>query len=246
MHRFFTKPENVCNNKIILCGTDVIHIKTVLRLKSGDRIQVLDGCGNSYTVFLTKIMSKEIECCIDFKESADDCESPLSIILGQGIVKGTGFDGIVRRAVELGVCKIDPIIAKRCISRLPPKDTIKKNERWQRIAREAAKQCGRSRIPAISLKPKSVKEFCYANRDSDLKLIFWEEEKFIKIRDLPRAERIKSLAVLIGPEGGFSSDEIGNAVEYGFQSISLGSRLLKTDTATLAILSILQNSWGDL
>ena len=246
MHRFFTAPENITDKKAILRGTDVAHIRTVLRLKSGDRVQILDGCGNCYTVTLTRVEYDGIESCIDLQEEANDCESPLGICLGQGMVKGTKFDGIVRRAVELGVGQIIPVSANRCISKLSPEDTTKKNQRWQRIASEAAKQCGRSRIPGIGPKPISVKEYCHANREADLRLIFWEEERYTRIRDLPHGNDFKSAAVLIGPEGGFASSEIGNAMEYGFQSISLGPRLLKTDTAPLAVLSILQNQWGDL
>lgn len=246
MHRFFTAPENFTDEKAILRGTDVIHIRTVLRLKSGDRVQVLDGCGNCYTVTLTHVRRDRIESRIDVKENADDCESPLRICLGQGMVKGAGFNGIVRRAVELGVGQIIPISANRCISKLSSKDTIKKIERWQRISREAAKQCGRSRVPTINLKPHSVKEFCCVNHDTDLKLVFWEEEQSTRIRNLPHKDCFKSAAVLIGPEGGFASDEIRSAMDYGFKSVSLGPRLLRTDTAPLAVLSILQHHWGDL
>jgi len=246
MHRFFTAPENITDTKAILRGTDVAHIRTVLRLKRGDRVQVLDGCGNCYTVTLAYVGNNSIDGRIDFKEEAGSCESPLTICLGQGMVKGKGFDGIVRRAVELGVGHIIPVSANRCVSKLSTKDIKNKNDRWQRIAREAAKQCGRSTVPTISPKPISVKEFCYVNRGANLKLIFWEEEKCTLIRNLLDRNDIKSAAILIGPEGGFASREIENAMEHGFQSVSLGPRLLRTDTAPLAVLSILQHCWGDL
>ena len=246
MHRFFTKPENITDRKLILHGSDVVHIRTVLRLKNGDRIQVLDGCGNCYTVTLVKTGYDIIESRIDLKEDATDCESPFFICLGQSMVKGTGFDGIVRRASELGVGQISPLSAIRCVSKLSPHDTKKKNDRWQKIAREAAKQCGRSKIPLVSLKLTSVKEFCFCNREADLRLIFWEEEESIRIKDLHNKNDLKSAAILVGPEGGFASSEIKSAKEYGFQSVSLGPRLLRTDTAALAVLSILQNYWGDL
>ena len=246
MHRFFTAPENITDKKAILRGTDVAHIRTVLRLKSGDRVQILDGCGNCYTVTLTHVEYDGIESRIDFKEDTDDCESPLMLCLGQGMVKGTGFDSIVRRAVELGVGQVIPVSASRCISKLSLEGTTRKIERWQRIASEAAKQCGRSRIPVIGPKPISVKEFCYVNSEADLKLIFWEEERSTRFRNLLRRNNFRSAAILIGPEGGFASDEIVSAMEYEFQSISLGPRLLRTDTAPLAVLSILQNHWGDL
>ena len=246
MHRFFTTPENITDEKVILRGTDVAHIRTVLRLKGGDRIQVLDGQGNCYTVILMTVRRDRIESTIFLKEDASNCESPLRISLGQGMVKGTGFDGIVRKSVELGVDKVVPVSASRCISKLSQEDAAKKIDRWSRIAREASKQCGRSRVPDIGPKSNTVKDFCFVNRESDLKLIFWEEERSLRIKDLLHKNQLNSVAILIGPEGGFSSKEVEISRKYGFQSVSLGPRLLRTDTAPLAAISILQNHWGDL
>ncbi len=240
MHRFFTTPENITDEKVILRGTDVAHIRTVLRLKGGDRIQVLDGRGNCYTVILTTVWRDRIESTISLKEDASNCESPLRIC------KGTGFDGIVRKSVELGVDKVVPVSASRCISKLSQEDAAKKIDRWSRIAREASKQCGRSRVPDIGPKSTTVKDFCFVNRESDLKLIFWEEERSLRIKDLLHKKQLNSVAILIGPEGGFSSKEVEVSRKYGFQSVSLGPRLLRTDTAPLAAISILQNRWGDL
>ena len=246
MHRFFTTPENITDEKVILRGSDVAHVRKVLRLKRGDRIQVLDGCGNCYTVILSIVGHDTIECSINSKENANNCESPLRISLGQGMVKGVGFDGIVRKSVELGVDKVVPVSASRCVPKLSQEDVTKKMDRWQRIAIEASKQCGRSRVPDIGPKLATVKEFCFFYRESDLKLIFWEEERSIRIKDLSHKNQLKSAAILIGPEGGFSSKEVESSKKYGFQSVSLGPRLLRTDTAPLAAISILQNHWGDL
>jgi 16S rRNA (uracil1498-N3)-methyltransferase len=246
MHRFFTSPENIIDKKAILYGTDVSHIRTVLRLKRGDRIQILDGCGNCYTVTLTCVSRDNIKSRIDLKEDANSCESPLMVSLGQGMVKGTGFDGIVRRAVELGVGKIIPVSSCRCVSKMSDNDVKKKLDRWSRIAREASKQCGRSKVPPVGPNATSVKEFCSANQGAGLKLIFWEEEQSLKIKDLPHKSQFDSAAVLIGPEGGFSLDEVEISRKYGFQSVSLGPRLLRTETAPLAAISIIQYHWGDL
>ena len=246
MHRFFTSPENIADEKVILRGSDVAHIRTVLRLKKGDRIQVLDGRGNCYTVILTSVGHDTIESSINSKDDANNCESPLSICLGQGMVKGTGFDSIVRKSVELGVDKVVPVSANRCISKLPREDLPKKIDRWTRIAEEASKQCGRCKVPEIGPKPISVKEFCLLNQNCDLKLIFWEEEVTIRIKDLSNKKKLNSAAILIGPEGGFSAKEVESSKKCGFQSVSLGPRLLRTETAPLAAISILQNYWGDL
>jgi 16S rRNA (uracil1498-N3)-methyltransferase len=246
MHRFFTIPENISDEKVILRGSDVIHIRKVLRLKRGDRIQVLDGCGNCYTVTLASVGREQIESSINSIENVSNCESPLKICLGQGLVKGAGFDGIVRKSVELGVDKIVPVSANRCVSNISHEDIIKKNDRWRKIAIEASKQCGRSKVPSVVSKPASVKQFCALNRESDIKIIFWEEEQSIRIKDLFYKNEFKSVAILIGPEGGFSSKEVESSKEYGFQSVSLGPRLLRTDTAPLAAIAILQYCWGDL
>ena len=246
MHRFFTILENISDEKVILTGLDVAHIRKVLRLKRGDRIQVLDDCGNCYTVILTSVGREQIESSIISKEDANNCESPLRICLGQGLVKGAGFDGIVRRSVELGIDKIIPVNANRCVSNLSQEDITKKNDRWRRIATEASKQCGRSKIPGIEPKPTSVKQFCFLNRKSDMKIIFWEEEQSIRIKDFSYQNQFKTAAILVGPEGGFTSKEVESSKEYGFQSVSLGPRLLRVDTASLAAISILQNHWGDL
>ena len=246
MHRFFITPDNITDDKVIILGTDVAHMRTVLRLKEGDRVQVLDGRGNCYTVILTRVSRDRIESTISLKDDASNCESPLRICLGQGLVKGTGFDGIVRKSVELGVDKIVPISANRSIAKLSQEDSERKINRWCRISREASKQCGRSSVPTIGPKSTTVKEFCFTNRESDLKIIFWEEERSFRIKNLLHKSQLKSAAILIGPEGGFSSKEVEISRKYGFQSVSLGPRLLRTDTAPLAAISIIQNHWGDL
>ncbi|KMP12597.1 hypothetical protein UR09_00785 [Candidatus Nitromaritima sp. SCGC AAA799-A02] len=245
MHRFFTSRENITEDTLILRGTDVPHIRNALRLKKGDRIQVLDGQGTCFTVRLTLVSRDKVEGRIDSKEDAADCESPFFVCLGQALVKGTGFDDITRRTVELGVGRIVPVKAGRCVAKLSKAESAKKMERWQRIAREASKQCGRSRVPEIG-SVVSFEEFCLSNRSADLKIIFWEEEGPVRVGDLAVEGKPRSAAVLVGPEGGFSAEEIESAKKYGFQSVTLGPRLLRTGTAPLAALSILQHHWGDL
>ena len=126
MHRFFTNPENIAGEKVTILGSDVQHIRTVLRLKRGDRVEVLDGRGNCYIVTLTRVGRDQIESTINLKEDVNNCESPLRICLGQGMVKGTGFDGIVRKSVELGVDKVVPVSVSRCISKLSQEDAMQK------------------------------------------------------------------------------------------------------------------------
>ena len=246
MHRFFTSPENISEGVVTLCGSDVIHIRNVLRLKSGDRVQVLDGRGGCFTVSLIRVGREKIQGRIESREDARNYESPLFIRLGQALVKGTGYDGIVRRAVELGVGHVVPVKSRRCIVKLSKFDMVRKAERWQRIAREASKQCGRGRVPEVGPAVMSVEAFCTANQDADLKLAFWEEERATQVNDIPVGGKPSSAAILIGPEGGFAAGEIKIAEKYGFRPVNLGPRLLRTDTAPLVALSILQYRWGDL
>ena len=246
MHRFFTSPENISEGVVTLCGSDVIHIRNVLRLKSGDRVQVLDGRGGCFTVSLIRVGREKIQGRIESSEDARNYESPLFIRLGQALVKGTGYDGIVRRAVELGVGHVVPVKSRRCIAKFSKSDMVRKAERWQRIAREASKQCGRERVPEVRPAVMSVEAFCAANQDADLKFAFWEEERATQVNDMPVAGKPRSAAILIGPEGGFAAGEIKSAEKYGFQPVTLGPRLLRTDTAPLVALSILQYRWGDL
>ena len=246
MHRFFTSPENISEGVVTLCGSDVIHIRNVLRLKSGDRVQVLDGRGGCFTVSLIRVGREKIQGRIESREDARNYESPLFIRLGQALVKGTGYDGIVRRAVELGVGHVVPVKSRRCIAKFSKSDMVRKAERWQRIAREASKQCGRERIPEVGPAVMSVEAFCAANQDVDLKFAFWEEERATQVNDMPVGGKPRSAAILIGPEGGFAAGEIKSAEKYGFQPVSLGPRLLRTGTAPLVALSILQYRWGDL
>ena len=246
MHRFFTSPENISEGVVTLCGSDVAHIRNVLRLKSGDRVQVLDGRGGCFVVSLIRVGREKIQGRIESREDARNYESPLFIRLGQALVKGTGYDGIVRRAVELGVGDVVPVKSRRCIVKLSKSDMVRKAERWQRIAREASKQCGRERVPEVGPAVMSVEAFCAANQDADLKLAFWEEERATQVNDMPVGGKPSSAAILIGPEGGFAAGEIESAEKHGFQPVSLGPRLLRTDTAPLVALSILQYRWGDL
>ena len=246
MHRFFTSPENISEGVVTLCGSDVIHIRNVLRLKSGDRVQVLDGRGDCFVVALIRVGREKIQGRIESREDARNYESPLFIRLGQALVKGAGYDGIVRRAVELGVGHVVPVKSRRCIAKFSKSDMVRKTERWQRIAREASKQCGRERIPEVGPAVMSVEAFCAANQDADLKFVFWEEERATQVNNMPVGGKPRSAAILIGPEGGFAAGEIESAEKHGFQPVSLGPRLLRTDTAPLVALSILQYRWGDL
>lgn len=245
MNRFFVPPENFHEGQVVIRGDDVKHISTVLRMKAGDKIHVLDGRGCLYDVQLAEIKRKEIVGHILSKQKYQT-ESPLKIRMGQALIKGNKFDHVVRKAVELGVRSIACLRTERCIARLKKEDEESRINRWQKIAREASKQCGRSEAPVIDNAVRSLGQFCEGSRDCDLKFIFWENEKTARLKELKAPSKISSIAFLAGPEGGFLPSEVELAKKYGFRPVTLGPRILTADSASLVILSILQSLWGDL
>tara|TARA_B100000686_G_scaffold196033_1_gene202925 strand:+ start:1965 stop:2696 length:732 start_codon:yes stop_codon:yes gene_type:complete len=242
MHRFFADKENISNNFIVLQGSDVSHIRKVLRLNIGDEIEVLDGEGALYLVNLTDININSIKGEILSSEKINT-ESRLMIHLGQSLIKGNGFDIILRKSVELGVHSISPLITGRTVVK---NDSNKKLPRWKKIIEESSKQCGRSSIPKISNKITGLDIFCQKTKKSDLKLIFWEMEKNKGLSDINPKAIPRSTSVLIGPEGGFTAKEVETARSYGFLSLGLGPRIFRAETAPLVVLSLLQGKWGDI
>ena len=242
MHRFFAHKSNFFNNLVVLQGSDVSHIRTVLRLTMGDEIEVLDGEGTLYLVRLSEFKNKLIECKI-LSSKKINTESPLKIHLGQSLIKGNGFDLILRKAVELGALSISPLLTERTVKKV---DSDKKIIRWKKIAEESSKQCGRSVIPKIKNSIVKLETFCQQASDSDLKLIFWEMENKKRLRDINPDKAPCSVSVLIGPEGGFTQKEVETARSYGFHSLRLGPRIFRAETAPLVVLSILQAKWGDI
>ena len=230
---------------MVLRGTDVSHIRTVLRLTSGDRIHVLDGLGNRYLVRLSEISPKVVCGQVESKKKFQT-ESPLAIHMGMGLLKGNKFDPVLRKAVELGVHSIAPLKTERCIVKVLRTEVDKKTTRWQRIALEAAKQSGRSHLPTVSPKILTLEDFCRENDKAEIKLIFWEEEEARRLADVSPQLAPKSAAFLTGPEGGITPAEIETARHYGFQAITLGPRVLRAETAPIVVLSLLQSRWGDL
>ena len=245
MRRFFVTPDGFRKDYVVIRGSDATHIRDVLRMKPGDLIHVFDENGLCYQVELSSILKKESEGRVLSIEPLD-IESPLEICLGQAILKGKRFDGVVRKAVELGTRSIVPLITKRTIARIPTGGFDKKICRWQKIAEEASKQCGRNHIPKVESNVLDLGSFCEESKDYDLKLCFWENESSCRVQDIITKSPPKRIAALIGPEGGFEAEEIEDVKKTGFFTVSLGPRLLRAETAPSAALAILQNRWGDI
>ncbi len=244
MNRFFAEPKCFSGDKVEIQGSEAVHIHTVLRLKTGDPILVMDGKGSCFKVKLLEVGKNRILGEVLGKESIDT-ESPVKINVGFPLIKGNKNDHFIRMATELGVHALYPIEFDRSVVKPGKTPSSEKISRWQRIMQEACKQCGRRRVPLISPNIVSLETFCENFCEDDIKLAIWEKETRQKIKDLDTAD-VATIVFFTGPEGGITDEEIDKARRFGFQTVSLGPRRLRAETAPIAVLSILQNLWGDL
>ena len=238
MHHFFVLPQAVEGDKVTITGPDVNHIRNALRMRQGESLLISDGEGNDYHCRISLIESGLVEArVIERRESR---ELPVSLYLFQGLPKSDKMELIIQKAVELGVYEIIPVITKNAVVKLDAKKERSRLERWQAISESAAKQSGRSKIPKVE-KVMLLKEALEMAEGLDRILIPYENQSGI---DTMRkaleetGEDTRSIAVFIGPEGGFDESEILLAKEQGAVPVSLGRRILRTETAGLAILSL--------
>jgi 16S rRNA (uracil1498-N3)-methyltransferase len=239
MQRFFVTPDQVGEDKIRIQGSDVNHMKNVLRMRPGEEVMVSDGNNRQYRCRVEDYPEGEAVLAI-LEAGLVDTELPSRIYLFQGLPKQEKMELIVQKAVELGVCQVIPVQTRRCVVKLDAKKAAKKVQRWQQIAESAAKQAGRGYIPAVS-EVMTFQEALAFSETLDIRLIPYEladgMEGTRKILDGIRPGQ--SVGIFIGPEGGFEKEEVGRAVEAGAMPITLGKRILRTETAGIAVLSIL-------
>jgi len=242
MPRFFVEKEQISDSFIDITGDDVKHIKRVLRLREGEEIEVCDGSGEDFVCKIESLSDDVVRAAI-VKRFPNVAEPPVKLCVYQGMPKNDKMDYIVQKCVELGVCRIVPVITKRAVS--IPRDAEKKTARWQKIANEAAKQCGRGTLPAVE-KILDFKTAIKEMSESDsLSLMPYECEKEGSLSKLLRATEKKSINVFIGPEGGFDESEVEKAREAGIETVTLGPRILRTETAPLAVCSAIMYELGD-
>lgn len=239
MQRFFVTPDQVGEDKIRIQGSDVNHMKNVLRMRPGEEVMVSDGNNRQYRCRVEDYPDGEAVLAI-LEAGLVDTELPSRIYLFQGLPKQEKMELIVQKAVELGVCQVIPVQTRRCVVKLDAKKAAKKVQRWQQIAESAAKQAGRGYIPAVS-EVMTFQEALAFSEALDIRLIPYELADGMdgtrKILDGIRPGQ--SVGIFIGPEGGFEKEEVGRAVEAGAMPITLGKRILRTETAGIAVLSIL-------
>ncbi|MDO5424709.1 MAG: 16S rRNA (uracil(1498)-N(3))-methyltransferase [Eubacteriales bacterium] len=240
MHQFFVSQEQIGEKYISIEGTDVNHIRNVLRMKEGEQLTVCSGEDDRfYRCEIAQFLPESVQVKIMWVEQAG-AELPSKLYLFQGLPKSDKMELIIQKAVELGVWEIIPVATKRAVVKLDAKKAEGKQKRWQAIAESAAKQCKRQHIPEVAV-PMSFSEALSYAEELDVKLVPYElahgmEETRSRIGAIKPGQ---SVAVFIGPEGGFDESEIEKAMEKGFLPITLGRRILRTETAGMTVLSVL-------
>lgn len=233
MPRFFT--ESIDETKGIICGDDAKHITKVLRMHPGEKLIACDCQGNDYDCVIQSLDEKQVELAVE-RVYPSETEPSVSVTLYQAMPKSDKMELIIQKAVELGVSTIVPVQTKRCVSRPDAKSMAKKLERYNRIVLEAAKQCGRGRIPQV-LPMLDYGQALEAMKQDEKAILFYENSTSSFRKELEGA--VSSLSIMVGAEGGFEEEEVKQALEQGIASISLGKRILRCETAPLAALSII-------
>lgn len=239
MYRFFVTPQQTGGEKIVITGSDVNHIKNVLRMKKGEHILISDGTDREYECEISGFIEDTVEVKI-LDVFGSFAELPTKITLFQGLPKSDKMEWIIQKAVELGVYEVVPVVTKRAVVKLDAKKAKKKVARWNAIALSAAKQAKRGRIPEV--KPvMSLKEAYEYSKTFDASIIPYEDAKGMNhSREvLHSLKGKKQIGIFIGPEGGFEVSEVELAKELGIVPVTLGRRILRTETAGMAVLSIL-------
>jgi 16S rRNA (uracil1498-N3)-methyltransferase len=235
---FYLDRSTIKKDRACLTGDEARHVAAVLRMRSGDAIRLVDQEGWEYRAVLDGVSARRVEVVLLERRPPEGAPSR-RIILGQALPKFQKMDYIVQKATELGVSGIIPVLASRSIDRANSDQLRIKRLRWQKIAREAAKQCGRHLVPPIE-KVSSFHDVVKSERDNSLKIILWEDEKRIGLKEVvSRSRNYTNAIVLVGPEGGFSAGEIELAAACGYQPVSLGRHIMRTETASLYVLSVL-------
>lgn len=237
MHKFFVEDNQIKDNKIKIINNDYNHIVNVLRMKKEDNILITNkNTLETYNCKIEQINEREVLCNIISVENKE-VEMNVKVDIFQGLPKADKMEYIIQKCVELGVHKIVPVNMKYCVAKI--KDEDKKNIRWNTISEVAAKQCKRNLIPKIE---KSINMTNLYNeiKNYDLAIVAYENEDNTTIKNvLQENKNVKSIAVIIGPEGGISSDEIDSLKNLGVKIVSLGNRILRTETASIVALSMI-------
>jgi len=244
MPRFYIPQIHIENGLLKIEGDEVKHIQKVLRLKAGDEIVLFDGLGKEFEGTIIKEGRSSVVVKIERILSSKG-DSLFEVTLAQSLLKGEKMDFLIQKATELGVKEIIPFFSSRSVPLLEKSRRLKRHLRWEKIAVEASKQCGRAVVPKIeSLQDYS--DMLRAASTNSLRLILWEGDGMRLKEVLERSREKTKIFFVIGPEGGFSQEEVEKARKAGFVTVTLGRRILRAETASLCLLSILQYERGDM
>jgi 16S rRNA (uracil1498-N3)-methyltransferase len=244
MRRFYIAKDQISMDDPQLTGSDAHHVCTVLRLRAGDQIVVFDGSGNQYQALIKTADRKKVKLVIEHA-LPEQSESPQELTLAQGFLKDKKMDLLVRQLTELGVTRLIPYFARRSVPSPDPKRLRIRYQRWEKIAHEAMKQCGRSRLMALT-PATSFEHALEMARPHDLRLLFWENITGSPSLPPINGQKPTKLFIMIGPEGGFDPAEVEKARAEGFITISMGPRILRAETAALAATALVQFHFGDM
>lgn len=244
MHRFFVKPEQICGDQIVIAGEEFKHAVKALRIRDNELFEVCDGNGYDYHCLIARREREQLTAAIQVKYPSAG-ELPYAVTLFQGLPKGQKMDEIVQKNTELGIGAVVPFVSAFCVAKLEkPDKAAKKRSRWQRIAFEAAKQSKRGRVPQVH-EPVTFQRMCERVADFDLVLLAYEHELDKTLQTVLEGQSdSRKIAVIVGPEGGFSLKEAEKLEAAGAKSISLGKRILRTETAGMALLAQINYAFG--
>ena len=242
MPRFFVPKEEIGSSFLVLTGENAAHAR-VLRLKSGDAATVCDGEGTDYACTVSGTSNGQV-CLVVHRKDVSQSEPAVACSVYMAFAKADKFEHVIQKATELGACELVCFPAARCVSRPDEKAVAKKLDRWQKIAASAAEQSGRGRIPKVTALSSYAQALARAAQ-AELAVCFYENEERLTFRAAIEAAPFHTAAILTGPEGGFEPEEIRQAAEAGLKICTLGSRILRCETAPLCALSALMYATGE-
>src|SRR4030042_1365275 len=242
--RFYVPQPHIEKGMLRVEGTEVRHIRKVLRLKAGDPITIFDGSAKEYEGSIVELAPCFVLIQVQnaFPSQRD---SPLEITLAQSLLKGEKMDYLIQKATELGIKEIVPFFSSRSVPLLEKSKRLERHHRWEKITIKASKQCGRGTLPVVKPLQDYSEMLRFAPTDS-LRFILWEKEGVTLKQSLKRSAEKKKIFFIVGPEGGLSDAEVEESRMMGFIPVTLGKRIVRAETASLCLLSILQYEWGDI
>jgi 16S rRNA (uracil1498-N3)-methyltransferase len=247
MRRFFSHEAPVVGAETVIAGQDARHIVRVLRLKAGDEVVLLSGDGREFQAKIARIDAGNVAVAV-LSERVSGADPSIELTICLGFLKEKKMDDLVRQLTELGMSRFQPFLARRSVSRPDPSRMASRVRRWEKIARESIKQCRRGSVPEI--RPAvSLDEALRLSADDGVKILFYENEtgpnSFPESRSAGADVPLK-VTIMLGPEGGFTDDEVGTVRSAGFEILSMGPRILKAETAAVAACALVQYVYGDM